>query len=94
MKEQIVRENNIDISEEDLLETAKKIARTQFAKYGMMSVPEDMLSGYAADMLKKEEAKRNIFDQAMSVAVAAHLKGMVKLKEEQISVEDFNKLYA
>ena len=94
MKEQIVKENSLTVTEEDLLETAKKVTRAQFAQYGMMNVPEDLLTGYASDMLKKEESKRNIVDQAMSTAVAVCLKGKVKLNAKGISVEDFNKLYA
>ncbi|MDD4713200.1 MAG: trigger factor [Bacteroidales bacterium] len=94
MKEKIVKDNSLTVSEEDLMETAKKVTRAQFAQYGMMSVPDDLLANYAAEMLKKEETKRNILDQAMSTIVAAHLKGVIKLNEKSISVEDFNKLYA
>ena len=93
MKEKIVTDNNLTVSEEALLETAKKITRAQFAQYGMMNVPEDLLNGYAADMLKKEDSKRNIIDQSMSAVVANFLKGVVKINEKKISVEDFNKLY-
>lgn len=93
MKEKIVTDNNLTVSEEELLETAKKITRAQFAQYGMMNVPEDLLNGYAADMLKKEESKRNIIDQSMSAVVAGFLKNAVKINEKKISVEDFNKLY-
>ena len=94
MKEQIVKENNLTVSEEDLLETAKKVTRAQFAQYGMMNVPEDLLANYASDMLKKEESRSNILDQTMSSVVAAYLKNTIKLVEKKISVEDFNKLYA
>ncbi|HEY5499428.1 MAG TPA: trigger factor [Bacteroidales bacterium] len=94
MKEQIVNENSLTVTEDELMETAKKIARAQFAQYGMMTVPDDVLVNYAGDMLKKEETKRNIIDQAMSTVVAAHLKSVVKLNEKQISIEDFNNLYA
>jgi len=93
MKEKIVTDNNLTVSEEELLETAKKITRAQFAQYGMMNVPEDLLNGYAADMLKKEESKRNIIDQSMSAVVAGFLKGAVKITDKKISVEDFNKLF-
>jgi trigger factor len=93
MKEKIVTDNNLTVSEEELLETAKKITRAQFAQYGMMNVPEDLLNGYAADMLKKEDSKRNIIDQSMSAVVANFLKGAVKITDKKISVEDFNKLY-
>lgn len=93
IKEKIVKDNNLTVSEEELLETAKKITRAQFAQYGMMNVPEDLLNGYAADMLKKEESKRNIIDQSMSAVVAGFLKNAVKINDKKISVEDFNKLY-
>jgi len=93
MKEKIVTDNNLTVSEEELLETAKKITRAQFAQYGMMNVPEDLLNGYASDMLKKEESKRNIIDQSMSTVVAGFLKGAVKITDKKISVEDFNKLF-
>ena len=93
IKEKIVTDNNLTVSEEELLETAKKITRAQFAQYGMMNVPEDLLNGYAADMLKKEDSKRNIIDQSMSAVVAGFLKGAVKITDKKISVEDFNKLF-
>ncbi len=94
MKEQIVKENNLTVTDEDLLETSKKVTRAQFAQYGMMNVPEDLLANYAADMLKKEESRRNIIDQAMSAVVSTFLKGAIKLSAKSISMEDFNKLYA
>lgn len=94
MKEQIVKENNLNVTEEDLLETAKKVTHAQFAQYGMMNVPEDLLAKYASDMLKKEESRNNILDQAMSTVVATWLKGIVKLAEKNVSVENFNNLYA
>jgi len=93
MKEKIVKDNKLTVSEEELLETAKKITRAQFAQYGMMNVPDDLLNGYASDMLKKEESKRNIVDQSMSTVVAAYLKGVVKITEKNVSLEEFNKLY-
>jgi len=94
LKEQIVKDKALSVSDEDLLETARKFAHEQFAQYGMMNVPEDVLAGYAADMLKKEETKRNIVDQSVSMAVSNYLKGAVKLDNKQISVDEFNKLYA
>lgn len=93
MKEKIVKENNLTVTEEELLETAKKITRAQFAQYGMMNVPEDLLNGYAADMLKKEDSKRNLIDQSMSGVVATYLKGVVKVADKKINIEDFNKLF-
>ena len=93
IKEKIVNDNKLTVSEEELLEAAKKVTRAQFAQYGMMNVPEDLLDGYAADMLKKEDSKRNLIDQSMSTVVGNYLKGVVKVSDKQIKLEDFNKLY-
>ncbi|HOF93086.1 MAG TPA: trigger factor, partial [Bacteroidales bacterium] len=93
MKEEIIKRNNIQVSEADVLETAKKATRAQFAQYGMMSVPDDLLNNYAAEMLKKPETARNLSDQTNSAKVADFLKSAVKLNEKTVSAEEFNKLY-
>ncbi len=33
---------------------AKRVAKAQFAQYGMLSVPEDVLANYAKDMFEKQ----------------------------------------
>lgn len=94
MKEKLVAEKELKVTEEALLETSKAVVRAQFAQYGMSNVPEDLLNSYAADMLKKEDSRRNIIDQAMSTVVGNYLKETVKLNAKSVSMEDFNKLYA
>lgn len=94
MKEQLVKENNLSVTDTDLLETAKKVTRAQFAQYGMMNVPEDLLTNYASDMLKKDSSRQNILDQAMSTVVASYLKGVVKLNQKAVTLDEFKQLYA
>ena len=93
MKEQIIKKNDIQVSEADVLEIARKVTRAQFAQYGMASVPDDLLNNYAAEMLKKPETARNLSDQASSAKIADYLKSVVKLNEKTITAEEFNKLY-
>lgn len=93
LKEDIVKKNNLSVSQEDVLEMAKKVTKAQFAQYGMSSIPDDMLTNYAGEMLKKPETARNINDQAMSAKVSDFLKQTIKLNEKTVSMEDFNKLY-
>lgn len=93
IKEKLVKDNNLEVSEEVINNTAKDITRAQFAQYGMGSVPDDLLENYAKELLSKEESKRNVLDQAMSKAIGAFLKTAVKIKEQSISMEEFGKLY-
>ena len=55
IKEQLVEANGIKVEQDDLLAIAKENTRMQFAQYGMMNLPEDMVENYAKDMLKKKE---------------------------------------
>lgn len=93
MKEDIAKKNDLKVGEEDIMETAKSITKAQFAQYGMANVPDDLLTQYAGEMLKKPEQLRNLEDQALSRKVADFLKTAVKLNVKEVSTEEFNKLF-
>ncbi|MBQ0029714.1 MAG: trigger factor [Bacteroidales bacterium] len=91
-KDQLAKANDVKVEEKDLVEFGKKVARAQFAQYGMMSVPEDVAENYAHDMLKDKNAVRNMVDRVIEEKILAAVKGAVKLSTKQISVEEFQKL--
>ena len=88
-----LKENEIKVEQNDLLEQAKKVTRSQFAQYGMMNIPEDILDNYASEMLKKQESVENLARQAMEDKLFEVVKNAVSLKKESISMEDFGKLF-
>jgi len=55
-------------------------------------VPEEYLDNYAQEMLKKRENVDGLVDRAVDVKLTAALKGVVKLDEKDITMEDFQKL--
>lgn len=93
IKEQLVKNYEIKIETEDLKNTAKNITKIQFAQYGMINVPEDVLENYANEMLKKQDQVESLVTRSVENKLAEVLKNVVKLNEKQISVEDFNKLF-
>ena len=92
IKEQLVSAQNIKIEDADIKETAKEAARAQFAQYGMTNIPEEYIENYANEILKKGESTEALVDRAVDRKLAGALKGVVKLNEKEISVEDFNKM--
>ena len=82
----------IKVEDDDLKAVAKEAARAQFAQYGMSNVPEEYLDNYAQEMLKKRENVDGLVDRAVDVKLTAALKGVVKLDEKDITMEDFQKL--
>jgi len=93
IKENLVAKNEIKVEQEDIQTLAKKVAKSQFAQYGMLSVPEDVLANYATDMLKNKETLQNVIDRAVEDKLAEWLKEHVKLEVKEVTVDEFNDLF-
>ena len=93
IKDSLVKKNNITVEDADIEQFAKRVAKAQFAQYGMLSVPEDVLANYAKDMLKNKQTLQNIIDRAVEEKLAAWLKEQVELEVKQVSADEFNKLF-
>ena len=94
IKEQLVKTYNIKVEKEDLMATAKNITKIQFAQYGMINVPEELLENYANEMMKKQEQVENLVSRSLDGKLSVELKNVVKLNRKSVSVEDFNKMFA
>ena len=93
IKEKMISKNEIKIEVADIEEYARKVARAQFAQYGMVGVEDSMLDGYVKDMMKNEEQVRGFADRAIEDKVLEIMKSNVKLENTEISIEDFNKMF-
>ena len=94
IKEQVVKQLEVKVNEEDLTADAKRIAYQQFAQYGMANVPEDMLEKYAKDILENKEYRSQIVQQSVDNKLYAAIKNAVTLDEKTVNVEGFNALFA
>lgn len=92
IKDKIAKANNIQVETEDVNAYARKIAKAQFAQYGMPNVPDDILDNYVKDMVKDEKSIKNVIEGVMNDKVVHVIKENVKLDTTKISIEDFNKL--
>lgn len=92
-KDKIAKANEIKVEMSDVEEYGRKVAKAQFAQYGMVGLGDEILDNYVKDMMKKEETVRNFINRAAEEKVLAVIHQNVKLDEKQISIEDFNKLF-
>lgn len=93
VKEQLAKDNDIKIEEQDVRNVALQAARVQFAQYGMVGMPDDVLANYANEMLKNKETSRNLVDKAMEEKIATCLKSLITLDEKEISIDEFKKFF-
>ena len=78
IKEQLIAANEIKVEQADVLNMAKEATRLQFAQYGMLNIPEEMLENYAKEMLKKKESVESLVNRAVESKLAAALKAKLE----------------
>jgi len=93
IKNKLEKANDVKVEKEDIDNYARKMAKAQFAQYGMIGMDDEIIANYAKDMMKKEETFRNIMDKVSEEKVLAAVKEAVKLENKEITIEEFNKMF-
>ena len=93
IKESLLKQQDIKVSEEEALDAAKGMALNQYMQYGMSNVPDEYLENYAREMMSKPEESRKFYEQKGEEKLISYIKSTVKLDEKEVSSEKFRKLY-
>lgn len=93
IKEKLVAANDIKVEQGDLTNMAKEATRAQFAQYGMINVPEELLENYSKEMLKKQESVEVLLNRVVESKLSETLKGQVTLNHKAVSAEEFNQMF-
>ena len=93
IKEKLVAAYGIKVEQDDILNMAKEATRAQFAQYGMINVPDELLENYSKEMMKKRESVESLVNRAVEAKLSEILKEKVTLNHKAISSADFNKMF-
>jgi len=93
IRNKIARENEVKISEEELIKEAENITRYQFQQYGLYYITDEQLTNYAKETLKREDDAKRIADKILEEKVIGILKELLKIENNSITIEEFNKLF-
>ena len=93
IKEQLADQTGIKVEQEDVLEVAKRQTRMQFAQYGMGNIPDEVITNYANEMLKKKEQVEGLVARCVEEKLGVAIKDIVKLTKKSVTLDQFNKLY-
>ena len=93
IQNKIVKDNDLKISDEEILEFAKAQTRMQFEQYGMFNVPEEQINNYAQESLKRDEDRRRMFERKFEDKVIEFVREMATLQSKDITTEEFDKLF-
>ena len=93
IKEQLVKANDIKVEQQDIADMAREATRAQFAQYGMLNIPDELVENYAKEMLKKKESVEGLVNRVIETKLTNAVKPQVTLEHKSISAEDFNKMF-
>ncbi len=92
IKDQLAEQFQVKVELEDVRETAKQVAKAQFAQYGMANVGDDVLSNYAEGMLKDKQQAESLTERAAEKKIVRAALSIVKLNNKPVSLDEFNKM--
>jgi len=91
--QKIINTYSLELTEEDLVKYTEKQVEMQYLNYNIVSIPNEHIKRYAADLLKNKENVNKLANEATLDLVFEYLKKLVTLENKKISKEDFDKLY-
>ena len=92
IENKILEENEIQVTNDDVIDHAKKLISMQMKQYGQPESDEEQIKNIASNILKNEDEKKKIYDQIYDNRTLKVYKDNFKIVEKKISYDDFVKL--
>lgn len=93
VREKLCEQLDVKIDHNDVLEVSKDMTRMQFAQYGMINVPEDVLTQYAQKALENKGQVEGMTERAIEKKLAKKVMEVVTLTEKNVTLDEFNKMF-
>ncbi len=92
IKDNIIKSQDIKVETEDLMDHAKRMARYQFAQYGLNNMPDEHLENFAKRILEDRQQVKGIVEKVVESKVMEYIKSAGALDDKEVTVEEFGKL--
>ncbi len=93
IQDALIKKYELKVEPEEIEQLARQQVLMQFRQYGMANIPEEHLNNYAAEMLKKDQERRRLYEQRFQEKITQLVKETVKLEEKKVKDEEFSKLF-
>lgn len=92
IKNQLIKENELKVEEEEAFALAKQIAHAQYSQYGIHNAPEDQLESFAKMIMEKPEEKERLYNKILEDKVIDVVKGKITLENKEVTREEFEEM--
>ena len=92
IENKLIQDNNIKVSHEEVVEHTKGLLLQQMAGMGLPNNNDEELTETANRVLQNQEEAKNLYMMMYDTRLMGVYKEQIKLKEKEISYDDFVKL--
>ena len=94
IREYLMQQNNIQITKDDLMAHALKVAQYQFSMYGLYSVPAEHLEKYAKSLLDNDKESHRIAEKVEDDKVIDFIRTQVSLDADMVPFSQMREMNA
>lgn len=92
IKEQVVKQADVKIEEDDILGFAKSIAANQFAQYGMTNLDDETITDYAKRLLADKNSRSRIVETVGDIKLFNVIKNLADVETQQVTLDEFKEI--
>lgn len=92
VKREAGKEFDVKVSQEDVVAEAKNMAMQQFRYYGMANATDEMLDGFAKQILDNKEQARKIAERVGENKIIDAIVEKITVNVKNVTVEEFTKM--
>ncbi len=93
IKNKIAKDNDLKITDEEILAEAKSFTRAQFSQYGLYYATDEQITSFAKEMLQKEDEARRIAEKVLDTRILDIIIEAMQVDDQKVSADEFNKLF-
>ncbi|HWS00440.1 MAG TPA: trigger factor [Prolixibacteraceae bacterium] len=93
IKNRLAKDNQLQVTEADVVALARETALMQFRQYGMFNVPDEYLDNYAKSILKNEEERHRMVEKKSESLVLDFIKANAELDIKTVTQKAFDDLF-
>ena len=92
IRTKIMKDQDLKVSKEDVMNQAKSMAAYQFAMYGMQNVPEEHLTKYAEQLLADRQQADRIIEKVEDDIALSWVRKTATIEKKKISLDKMREL--
>lgn len=89
IQNRIIKENKLEVSQEEVMGYTKQMMAQQYAQYGIPAPEDNELEESARKLLANQEQANGIYDQLYEQKLTEFYSSTVKLNEKKVSYDEF-----